>query len=176
VAGEGAAGRGPGDLRAAELVSEHVEKVAAPAAAVWEVISGIGGDNGWYTVPGLWGLRGGIDRLFGGVGARRARPDRLEPGAALDWWIIEGVEDGRSLSLRAETKMPGTARLEMRAEPDGEGSRYVQRVTFTPHGLVGRAYWFAELPAHDFVFAVMARTIAGVAARRARHRPPVPTR
>jgi uncharacterized protein YbjT (DUF2867 family) len=176
VAGEGAAGRGPGDLRAAELVSEHVEKVAAPAAAVWEVISGIGGDNGWYTVPGLWGLRGGIDRLFGGVGARRARPDRLEPGAALDWWIIECVEDGRSLSLRAETKMPGTARLEMRVEPEGEGSRYVQRVTFTPHGLVGRAYWFAELPAHDFVFAVMARTIAGVAARRARHRPPVPTR
>ncbi len=168
VAGEGAAGRGPGDLRGAELVSEHVETVAAPASALWQVISTIGGDNGWYTVPGLWGLRGGIDRLLGGVGARRTRPERLEPGAALDWWRVEDVEDGRSLRLRAETKMPGTARLEMRAEPDGAGSRYVQRVTFTPRGLAGRAYWYAELPAHDFVFAVMARTIAGVAARRAR--------
>ncbi len=168
VAGEGAAGRGPGDLGRAQLVSEQVEQVAAPASAVWQVISTIGGENGWYNVPGIWALRGGIDRLLGGVGARRTRPERLEPGAALDWWRVEAVEDGRSLTLRAETRMPGTARLEMRAEPDGEGARYVQRVTFTPRGLVGRAYWYAELPAHDFVFAVMARTIAGVAARRAR--------
>jgi uncharacterized protein YbjT (DUF2867 family) len=168
VAGEGAAGRGPTDLRGAELVSEQDELVAAPPEALWEIISTIGGDNGWYNVPGIWALRGGIDRLFGGPGARRGRPERLEPGARLDWWIVEAVEEGRSLTLRAETRMPGTARLEMRAEPAAAGSRYVQRVTFTPRGLVGRAYWYAELPAHDFVYAVMARTIAGVAATRAR--------
>lgn len=168
VAGEGAAGRGPTDLQGVELVSEQIERVEAPAAALWEVISGIGGDNGWYNVPGIWAVRGGIDRLFGGVGARRGRSEHLVPGAELDWWVVEAVEQGRSLALRAETKMPGVARLEMRAEPDGERSRYVQRVTFTPRGLVGRAYWYAELPAHDFVFAVMARTIAGVAATRAR--------
>jgi Protein of unknown function (DUF2867) len=136
------------------------------------VISGVGGENGWYTVPGIWALRGGLDRLVGGVGARRTRPRRLEPGAALDWWRIEAVEPGRALRLRAETKMPGTARLELRAEPVDDGhSRYVQRVTFTPRGLLGRLYWYAELPAHDFVFAVMARTIAGVAVRRSRERP-----
>ena len=112
--------------------------------------------------------------MFGGIGARRIRPDRLEPGAALDWWRVEDVEQGRSLRLRAETRMPGTARLEMRAEPDGDGCRYVQRVTFTPRGLVGRAYWYAELPAHNFVFAVMARTIAGVAVSRARERSGAP--
>ena len=168
VTGEGAAGRGPTDLRGIELVSEQTEQVRAPAAALWDVISGIGGDNGWYSLPGIWALRGGIDRLLGGVGARRGRPERLVPGAKLDWWVVEALEEGRSLTLRAETKMPGTARLEMRAEPDGDSSRYVQRVTFTPRGLAGRAYWYAELPAHNFVFAVMARTIAGVAHTRAR--------
>ncbi len=62
-------------------------------------------------------------------------------------------------------RCPGVARLEMRAEPDGTGSRYVQRSTFEPLGLPGRVYWYAQLPAHAFVFAVMARTIAGVAAK-----------
>ncbi|HEY0815428.1 MAG TPA: SDR family oxidoreductase [Pseudonocardia sp.] len=151
------------------LIGEHVESVAAPAAVLWEVISGLGGDTGWYTIPGVWALRGGLDRLVGGVGARRTRPDKLEPGAALDWWRIEEVEEGTRLLLRAETKMPGTTRLELRAEPDGpERSRYVQRVEFTPDGLPGRVYWYGQLPAHNLVFGVMARTVAGVAAQRAR--------
>ena len=150
---------------AAELVSEHVEQVAAPASALWDVISGLGGDTGWYTVPGAWALRGAIDRLLGGVGARRVRPERLEPGAALDWWRVEHVESGRVLRLRAESALPGTARLELRVEPAGERCRYVQRVSFRPNGPLGRVYWYAQKPAHDFVFAVMARTIAGVAAR-----------
>jgi hypothetical protein len=62
--------------------------------------------------------------------------------------------------------------LRMRAEPVDDGrSRYVQRVTFRPDGLPGFAYWYAQLPAHDFVFGVMARTIAGVAGSRVTRRP-----
>jgi uncharacterized protein YbjT (DUF2867 family) len=151
------------------LMGEHIESVSAPAAVLWDVISGLGGDTGWYTIPGVWAARGGLDRLFGGIGARRTRPERLEPGAALDWWRVEEVDEGKGLLLRAETKMPGTARLELRAEPDGSRhSRYVQRVEFTPDGLAGRVYWYAQRPAHDLVFGVMARTVAGVAGRRAR--------
>ncbi|QNG50876.1 SDR family oxidoreductase [Pseudonocardia petroleophila] len=169
LAEEGAAGRAATDLPEPVLHGEHVEDVEAPAAVLWEVISGIGGDNGWYTVPGVWALRGGIDRLLGGVGARRTRAARPVEGAALDWWRVEEVDEGRSLTLRAETKLPGTVHLELRAEPvDAGRSRYVQRVVFRPDGLTGRAYWYAQLPAHDFVFAVMARTIAGVARTRAR--------
>ena len=165
LAGEGAAGAMPSDPPGAELVSERIERVDAPVEDLWRVISGIGGANGWYTVPGLWELRGKIDTLFGGPGARRSRPETLVAGATLDWWRVEAVEHGRMLRLRAETKVPGVARLEMRAEPDGTGSRYVQRSTFEPLGLPGRVYWYAQLPAHAFVFAVMARTIAGVAAK-----------
>lgn len=175
--GQGSAGPGPSDPPGsgpAELVSEHAHDVDAPAAAVWSVIAGLGGDTGWYTVPGVWTVRGWVDRLLGGPGDRRTRPDRLAPGAALDWWRIEDVEEGRYLRLRAEAALPGAARLELRAEPAGrESSRYVQRVTFRPRGMAGRAYWYAVQPGHRFVFAVMARTIAGVAAtnhRRAARR------
>ncbi|MDN5858713.1 MAG: SDR family oxidoreductase [Pseudonocardia sp.] len=163
LAGEGAAAPMPADPTGFEFVSERIEHVAAPVDALWAVLSGIGGKAGWYTVPGVWELRGKIDQLFGGIGARRARPEKLAPGAALDWWRVEAVEEGRMLRLLAEAKVPGIARLEMRAEPDGRYSRYVQRTTFEPTGLPGRVYWYAQLPAHAFVFAVMARTIAGVA-------------
>lgn len=171
----GSAGPGPSDAPgsgAAEMVSEHAHDVDAPAAAVWSVIAGLGGETGWYTVPGVWTVRGWVDGLLGGVGNRRTRPPRLAPGAALDFWRITEVEEGHRLRLLAEAALPGTARLELRVEPTGRRtSRYVQRVTFRPRGLSGRAYWYAVYPAHQFVFAVMARTIAGVAAtghRRAR--------
>jgi hypothetical protein len=174
LAGEGAAGRLPTDPPEPELVDEHVQRVAAPPAAVWAEIERLGGDTGWHTVPGVWRLRGALDRLVGGIGARRGRPDRLRPGAALDWWRVEEVEPGHVLRLRAEMRMPGTARLELRVEPDGAGSRYVQRVTFHPRGLLGRLYWQAELPAHRMVFGMMARGLAAAAVSRAASGRPVP--
>ncbi|MCO1653470.1 SDR family oxidoreductase [Pseudonocardia humida] len=165
--GVGAAGRLPTDPTEPELVEEHVERVDAPVDALWAVIEDLGGDTGWHTLPGVWPLRGALDRLVGGIGARRTRPERLRPGAALDWWRIEDVQPGRLLRLRAEMRLPGTARLELRVEPDGTGSRYVQRTTFRPDGLPGRAYWAAQLPAHRLVFAAMARGVPAAAVRRA---------
>lgn len=165
---DGAAGPGPSDAPgsgAVELVSEHVHDVDAPADAVWSVIAGLGGDTGWYTVPGVWTVRGWVDGLLGGPGNRRTKPARLASGAALDFWRITEVDEGRRLRLLAEAALPGTARLELRVDRTGRRtSRYVQRVTFRPRGMAGRAYWYAAYPGQQFVFAVMARTIAGVAA------------
>lgn len=172
LAEDGDAGRGASDPPGTgplELVSEHVQDVQAPARAVWAVIETLGGETGWYTVPGAWTVRGWLDRLAGGPGDRRTRPDHFAAGEALDWWRIEGVEPGHRLLLQAEAALPGTARLELRVEPTGRRtSRYVQRITFRPRGVAGRAYWYAVQPASRFVFAVMARTIAGVAATRHR--------
>jgi uncharacterized protein YbjT (DUF2867 family) len=147
-------------------VDERSRPVAAPVEALWRVIESVGGDNGWYSFPLAWSIRGWLDRLVGGVGLRRGRRDRnhLQVGEALDWWRVEEIEPGRLLRLRAEMKVPGRAWLEMCAEPAGDGrSVYRQRAVFLPRGLAGHAYWAGVMPFHGIVFAGMARNIANSA-------------
>ncbi|MGW6291664.1 SDR family oxidoreductase [Streptomyces sp. NPDC055058] len=144
--------------------------VDASPQALWKVIEGIGGDNGWYSFPLAWAVRGWLDRFVGGVGLRRGRRDaeRLRVGDSLDFWRVEEIEPGRLLRLRAEMRLPGLAWLEMRAETDGEGrTRYRQRALFHPRGLPGHAYWWAVSPFHAVVFGGMARNITRAAARGA---------
>lgn len=142
---------------------------AAPPEALWRVVEGIGGSNGWYSLPVAWAARGWLDKLVGGVGLRRGRrdPDRLAQGEALDFWRVEQLDRGRFLRLRAEMKLPGRAWLEYTVEPrPGGGSRLIQRAVFFPSGLGGRLYWAAVLPFHGIIFSGMARTMASTAATR----------
>ena len=137
----------------------------APPDRLWRVIEGIGGQNGWYSSPLLWAVRGWMDRLVGGIGLARGRRSRarLGVGDALDFWRVEAIEPGSFLRLRAEMKVPGLAWLELRASADAGGSRYDQRAVFFPRGLAGRLYWLAVLPFHGLVFAGMASRIAAAA-------------
>ncbi|MFI6655039.1 SDR family oxidoreductase [Streptomyces sp. NPDC050523] len=142
--------------------------VDASRGALWRVIEGIGGENGWYSCPLAWAVRGRLDRLVGGVGLRRGRRDatHLRVGDSLDFWRVEEIEPGRLLRLRAEMRLPGLAWLEMYAEEDDNGrTRYRQRALFHPHGLLGHAYWWSVSPFHAVVFGGMARNIALAAAR-----------
>ncbi|QIG39849.1 SDR family oxidoreductase [Microbacterium sp. 4R-513] len=141
---------------------------SADPARLWAVIEGIGGVNGWYSQPLLWAIRGWMDKLVGGVGLARGRRSRsrLEVGDALDFWRVEAIEPGRMLRLRAEMKVPGGAWLELRASPEGDGSRYDQRAVFFPRGLSGRLYWLAVLPFHGFIFRGMANRITATAEGR----------
>ncbi|MFH8801926.1 SDR family oxidoreductase [Streptomyces sp. NPDC017936] len=141
--------------------------VNASRAALWRVIEGIGGENGWYSFPLAWAARGLLDRMVGGVGLRRGRRDaaRLRVGESLDFWRVEEIEPGHLLRLRAEMRLPGLAWLEMYAETDAAGrTRYRQRALFHPHGLLGQAYWWGVSPFHAVVFGGMARNIARAAA------------
>ena len=90
------------------ILERRRHKVAAPTMAVYKVVSGIGGDRGWYHANWLWRLRGMLDRVMGGSGLRRGRrhPDRLRVGDALDFWRVEALEEGRLLRFRAEMKLP----------------------------------------------------------------------
>ncbi|MDI6097803.1 SDR family oxidoreductase [Actinoplanes sp. NEAU-A12] len=151
---------------ASVYVDERSRPVTAPADRLWRVIEGVGGENGWYSFPLAWSVRGWLDRLAGGVGLRRGRRDqhRLRVGEALDWWRVEEIEPGSLLRLRAEMRVPGRAWLEMRAETDGDGrSVYRQRAVFLPRGLAGHLYWAAVLPFHGIVFNGMARNITRTA-------------
>jgi len=150
--------------------------------ALWRVIEGIGGENGWYSFPLAWAVRGWLDRFMGGVGLRRGRRDaeRLRVGDSLDFWRVEAIEPGHLLRLRAEMRLPGLAWLEMYAEDDGEGrTRYRQRALFHPRGLLGHAYWRGVSPFHALVFGGMARNITQAAAEvrtRAKNPPDSPAR
>ncbi|MEV4433066.1 SDR family oxidoreductase [Streptomyces sp. NPDC049585] len=158
-------------------------RIAVPAsrAALWQVVEGIGGVNGWYSMPLAWAARGWLDRFAGGVGLGRGRRDDryLRVGDSLDFWRVEALERGRLLRLRAEMRMPGLGWLEMYAEDapedspeddpqDAPGARscYRQRAVYHPHGLLGHLYWWAVSPFHAAVFGGMARNIARAAARQ----------
>ncbi|MEU1499264.1 SDR family oxidoreductase [Streptomyces sp. NPDC005732] len=159
------------DWAGGSLFTDHRElAVDAPREALWRVIEGIGGDNGWYSFPLAWAVRGWLDRMVGGVGLRRGRRDatRLRAGDSLDFWRVEEIEPGHLLRLRAEMRLPGLAWLEMYAEEGRDGgSRYRQRALFHPHGLLGHAYWWSVSPFHAVVFGGMARNIAKAAVKHA---------
>ena len=151
-------------------VDERVQKSRATRAELWKVIEGIGGQNGWYSFPLAWAVRGWMDRVVGGVGLRRGRRDaeRLHTGDALDWWRVEHIEREKVLRLRAEMKVPGRAWLELWSDDgaDGTGSVYRQRAVFFPRGLSGRLYWFAILPFHGVIFSGMASRITATAEKQ----------
>ncbi|WP_114723902.1 SDR family oxidoreductase [Rhodococcus sp. AG1013] len=140
----------------------------ADADTLWRVLESIGGENGWYSFPLAWVIRGWLDRLVGGVGLTRGRRDarRLNTGDPLDFWRVEQIDRGSLLRLRAEMRTPGGAWLEWRVHPDGpHRSRLEQRAIFFPKGLAGRLYWYSILPFHGIIFKGMLTNITGAAAR-----------
>ncbi len=137
------------DVREREFVSK---------SEVLDKIWSIGGDTGWYHANILWKLRGGIDKLFGGVGLRRGRtnPTIIRAGDALDFWrvLYANKKEGRLL-LFAEMKLPGEAWLEFKTK----NNKLIQTATFRPHGILGRFYWYSVLPFHGIVFSGMINKI-----------------
>ncbi|OYD69271.1 SDR family oxidoreductase [Rhodococcus sp. OK302] len=148
---------------------DHRERdCAADPQTLWSVVESIGGENGWYSFPLAWAIRGWMDRAVGGVGLRRGRRDRrrLNTGEALDFWRVEEIDRGRLLRLRAEMKVPGGAWLELRVSEGTDGGSHLdQRAVFFPRGLAGRMYWYAILPFHGVVFQGMITNITGAAER-----------
>jgi hypothetical protein len=137
------------------FVDERVVRVAAPAHEVFRAVTLLGGTHGWYSAGWLWRIRGWMDRAVGGPGLRRGRlnPSRLAYGEALDFWRVVGIERDKSLVLRAEMRVPGTAALDFCIEPQGDGGSLLrQRARFQPRGLLGILYWYGVLPFHALVF------------------------
>ncbi len=141
-------------------------RVEATTEDLWRVVESIGGENGWYSSPLAWQVRGLLDRMVGGVGLRRGRRDqkRLYVGESVDFWRVEDIVPGHLLRLRAEMRLPGLAWLELRVDPDRSGARLTQRAIFLPRGLLGQAYWASMVPFHRAIFADMARNLARAAA------------
>jgi uncharacterized protein YbjT (DUF2867 family) len=146
------------------LSDEKTVATSASPAAVFAAVSGIGGERGWYASDWLWEVRGLLDRAVGGIGLRRGRrhPDNLRLGDALDFWRVDAYDPPSLVRLRAEMRLPGRAWLEWRITP-GENTTLEQRALYHPHGLWGRAYWYALLPFHAVIFGRLARALVAVA-------------
>ena len=157
-----AAGPVPGDpdWAGGDLFEDSRERViAASPDRVFDVISRVGGRQGWFRYNRLWRLRGWLDRLAGGPGSSRGRrhPEQLSWGDAVDFWRVTELDRGRRLTLRAEMRLPGDAVLDFELFPlessgGAQATRLVQTARFRPRGLGGLLYWYAVLPFHGAVF------------------------
>ncbi len=152
-------------------VYEDHEVVTTTASVedLFAVVSGIGGQRGWYAANWLWTLRGWLDKLIGGVGMRRGRrhPDDLRVGDALDFFRVEAYNPPTLLRLRAEMKLPGDAWLEWRITSDGDdgSSALYQLARFHPRGVAGRLYWWPLLPIHRVIWRRLAVRLVATAER-----------
>lgn len=129
---------------------------------LWKTIVRIGGDNGWYSSRMLWVIRGLMDRVAGGMGLRRGRPDpdRLRPGDPVDFFRVVKVLRPYHLALRSEMKLPGDAILEFTLHGLPEGGTELQQLSrFLPRGFSGLLYWYALYPFHQYIFKGMLRGI-----------------
>ncbi|WP_223190915.1 SDR family oxidoreductase [Nonomuraea terrae] len=84
---------------------------------------------------------------------------RLRVGDTLGSWRVEEIVPGRLLRLRAETRLPGLAWLELTCREEQGRTVYGQRAIFHPRGLLGHLYWWAGAPFHR-------RRVPGDIARR----------
>jgi uncharacterized protein YbjT (DUF2867 family) len=155
--------RAPRTVSDREGVIREIRTVitGAPPAAVYRVLTSMGGDRGWLAWNRAWRLRGLVDRLVGGPGLRRGRrhPSQLLVGEAVDFWRVERMEAGRLLRLRAEMRVPGTAWLQWQLEPTGTGTHIVQSALFAPTGAGGSLYWYLLYPVHSIIFNALIRAI-----------------
>jgi hypothetical protein len=137
--------------------------VTSDQQATWQTVVRIGGETGWYYGDFLWKLRGVMDKLLGGVGARRGRrdPNKVLVGDALDFWRVLAVSPPERLRLLAEMKVPGQALLDFQVRELEPGLTEIKQTAwFVPSGLSGMLYWWLISPLHNLVFSGMLRGIA----------------
>lgn len=141
---------------------QRMKIIPGDADQVLDNIWAIGGERGWYYGNWLWGVRGFLDKLVGGVGLRRGRTNltSINSGDTLDFWrVLVADRAEKRLLLYAEMRLPGEAWLEFKIV-QRDGKNYLsQMATYRPKGVLGRLYWYAVLPFHFFVFEGMINNI-----------------
>lgn len=140
----------------------------ATPAAVWNVVTQLGGKAGNFHAAPLWTLRAWIDWLAGGPGLSRGRrhPTELRVGDTIDYWTVLALTPQRRLTLDFGMRAPGAGVVEFDLEPLGaEHTRVTVTAYWHPQGAWGLLYWYTLAPAHRYIFKGMTREIARRAAR-----------
>ncbi len=146
----------------AKRASGFAETTAKPAA-VWQIVTSLGGQTGYFYMDWLWTVRELADWLIGGRGLTRGRREgsNLRLGDTIDYWTVVGIEAGRRLTLDFGLKAPGAGILEFNVQPAGDGCTRIEVTAFWhPQGVWGLLYWAVLVPFHLFIFKGMTRAIA----------------
>jgi hypothetical protein len=141
------------------FIDHLCQKVNAPPGKVFQVVTALGGANGWLYADWLWKLRGWLDHLFGGPGMR-GRPDILNVGDMVDFYRVEVIDENRMFCLYSKLKAPGEGWMEWRVELEEGVTKLSQTGFFAPRGFWGFAYWILLSPFHRTVFRGLIRAIA----------------
>ena len=137
--------------------------VQASPDRVFAVLENLGGKHGWLSFDWLWRFRGWIDGLIGGVGnsRNRSRPRGMQAGDVIDFWRVERADAPRTVTLRAEMKIPGEAWLQFDLHPDISGRTLLRCCAwFQPRGLFGEIYWGVLYPIHFLIFEKLVRAVS----------------
>ena len=145
----------------AKRASGHAD-AAAPASALWQVVTSLGGSTGYFYMDWIWTLRELMDWLVGGRGfSRGRRSGTLRLGDSIDYWTVVGLEPQRRLTLDFGLKAPGAGILEFDLQPRGDGLTRIEITAYWhPQGVWGLLYWAVLVPFHLFIFKGMTRAIA----------------
>jgi uncharacterized protein YbjT (DUF2867 family) len=156
----------------AKRTSGSAETRANPAA-VWRLVSAIGGDNRYYYLDTLWSIREWMDWAVGGPGRMRGRrhPQEVRTGDRIDHWKVLGTQHEKRLSLAFGMRAPGAGVLEFDLTPLANGgTRLTATAYWHPAGVWGLLYWYSLEPIHRFVFKGLTQDICR-RAERDQHRP-----
>lgn len=136
-------------------------RTRASAAALWEVVTHVGGENRYFALDFLWTVREWMDAAVGGPGLKRGRTTQgpLRPGDRIDSWEVLVAEHQSVLALRFNMKAPGDGALEFRIDPFHGGAAITVTAWWRPKGTAGALYWAAMLPAHVVLFKRMTAEI-----------------
>ncbi|MFC1633993.1 SDR family oxidoreductase [Planctomycetota bacterium] len=149
-------------IRYGMIVEIKQRLVRSRAAAVYRAFTELGGPNNW-PCHWTWRIRAFLDRMLGGVGMRKGRPDpdAIKVGDPLDYFRVVEIQPGRMIRLKVDMKLPGEGWLQFQAVPcGGDRTRLMQTVFFAPKGLLGLAYWYMLYPLHALIFGKMIKEIA----------------
>jgi len=144
-----------------KYTSEYSLLTEKNASALFQSVCRIGGKEGWFNSNFLWRLRGMLDQVLMGVGTSRGRrsSSSLMINDVIDFWRVEELKQDELLLLRAEMKLPGRAWLEFRIDREGEKNRLSVKAYYQTRTVFGKAYWYAFLPFHIFIFLDLIRQI-----------------
>ena len=147
------------------IIEVRQKIVHSVAESVYKSFTELGGSNGWPCNL-LWRLRAAIDRIIGGVGMRKGRPEtgNIELRDTIDFFRVVKIEPNKMIRLQAEMKLPGDGWLQFEAElVEDSLISIVQTVFFAPRGILGTVYWYLLHPIHRIIFAKMINKLASKA-------------